>query len=204
MPKYRIEVEGQDGARDVLLRTYDHPEEARAVLRRGDIDESSGLRVSYKVIRISEQEESIEEKTANIGIIEKARASGDWSEVSLDVIVDLAANIVLTTAMSVAGREIEREISIMTAECIYGMSIFRDIFASVRDVVGGRSVATQKLFREARRTALAELRREALMARADAVIGINMSYQELSAGGKAGGMIMLVVSGTAVTLAPKK
>ncbi len=107
------------------------------------------------------------------------------------------SHITLTTGFTVAGRVIEREIDVISAECVYGMNVLRDFFASVRDVVGGRSGSTQTVLRDARRIVLDELRDEAASIGADAVIGVDLDYQELS-GGQKGGMIMLVASGTAV------
>ncbi len=134
--------------------------------------------------------------------IEEAKKSGDWSDVSHSDIDSAAADIILTTSYSVAGREIESEIEILTAECVFGMNIFKDLLAGVRDIFGGRSAATQTVLRDARRIALTELRREALMVGGDAVIAIDLDYQELSGGGKLG-MLMIVASGTAVRLADK-
>jgi uncharacterized protein YbjQ (UPF0145 family) len=114
---------------------------------------------------------------------------------------DSSANpaIILTTSYLVAGREIDREIEIITAECVYGVNILRDLFAAVRDVFGGRSASMQRVLRDARKTVLAELRKEAEIVGADAVIGIDLDYQEISGGG---GMLMIVASGTAVKLKP--
>jgi uncharacterized protein YbjQ (UPF0145 family)/DNA-directed RNA polymerase subunit RPC12/RpoP len=131
--------------------------------------------------------------------IEAAKETGDWSEVSPLAIKQAAADIILTTSFFVANREIENEIEVITAECVFGMNLFKDFFAGVRDVFGGRSAATQKVLRDARETALTELRREALMSGGDAVIGIDLDYQELSGGGKSG-MLMIVASGTVVRL----
>lgn len=140
------------------------------------------------------------EKTRQeVAAFEKAKKTGDWSEVSGGLIDDAASKIILTTGYSIAGKEIECETEVVSAECAYGMNIFRDFFASVRDIVGGRSVATEKVLRDARRTALTELRREALRAGADAVIGVDLDYQELTGGGRLG-MLLLVASGTAVKL----
>jgi len=132
-------------------------------------------------------------------LIQKAKANGDWTELPPDAISKAAASIILTTAIGVANREVEREIEILSAECAYGMNLFRDVFAAVRDIVGGRSVATQKVLRDARKTCLAELKREALMVGADAVIAVDLDYSEFS-GGQKGGMLFLVASGTAVKL----
>lgn len=78
--------------------------------------------------------------------IADARGSGDWSALPNRVIADLAKNIILTTSIVVANRRVVQEIEIVTAECVFGMNIFRDIFASVRDIVGGRSEAAQKIY----------------------------------------------------------
>jgi uncharacterized protein YbjQ (UPF0145 family) len=108
-------------------------------------------------------------------------------------------NIILTTGYEVAGFTIEREIDVITAECAYGMNIFKDFLAAVRDVVGGRSQATEEILREAKTTALNELRMEAVRVGGDAVIAIDLDYHELSGGGK-NGMLLVVASGTAVRI----
>ena len=108
-------------------------------------------------------------------------------------------DVILTTSINIAGKEIEQEIEVITAECVYGMHVFKDLFAAFRDFFGGRSKAVQDTLRDARRTALTELRREALIVGADAVIAVDLDYQELS-GGQKNGMLMLVASGTAVRL----
>jgi uncharacterized protein YbjQ (UPF0145 family) len=77
------------------------------------------------------------------------------------------------------------------------MNMFKDLFAGVRNVVGGRSEAVQKTMRDSRRTALYELKREAYEVGANAVVGVDLDYVELSA---AGNMGMLVASGTAVII----
>lgn len=104
----------------------------------------------------------------------------------------------LTTETTLADYDVVRRIEVITSECAFGMNIFRDFFAGIRDVVGGRSDATQKILKDARRTCLYELRREALELGADAVIGIDLDYSEFSGGGKS--MLFLVASGTAVVL----
>jgi uncharacterized protein YbjQ (UPF0145 family) len=82
------------------------------------------------------------------------------------------------------------------------MNVFRDIFAGVRDIVGGRSYATQNVLRDARTTALNELKKEALKVGANGVIGVTLDYNEFSGGGKS--MIFLVVTGTAVVFDKEK
>lgn len=112
------------------------------------------------------------------------------------------ASIVLTTAYQVAGRTVAREVDIITAECVFGMNIFRDIFVGARDLFGGRSETTQKVLRDARKVVLEELRKEAFSIGADAVIAVDIDYQEMGSGGST--MLMIVASGTAVELEPRE
>ena len=104
--------------------------------------------------------------------------------------------IVLTTETS-PNLKIIKRIEIVTAECAFGMNIFKDLFAGVRDIVGGRSEAVQKTMRDSRKTALYELKKEAYEVGANAVVGVDLDYVELSS---AGSMVMLVASGTAVVI----
>lgn len=105
--------------------------------------------------------------------------------------------IVLTTETYPEGLRITKRIEVVTAECAFGMNIFKDLFAGVRDIVGGRSEAIQKTLRDTRRTALYELKKEAYEVGANAVVGVDLDYVELSA---AGSMVLLVASGTAVRI----
>ena len=109
---------------------------------------------------------------------------------------DLINSVLLTTESCVELR-ILRRIDIVTAECAFGMNVFKDLFAGVRDIVGGRSVAIQDTMRDSRRLVLSELRREAHLLGANAVIGVDLNYVDLSGGGK---MVMLVASGTAIVV----
>jgi uncharacterized protein YbjQ (UPF0145 family) len=113
----------------------------------------------------------------------------------LDAEID---NIILTTENNPQDLFVEERIEIITAECVYGMNIFRDLFARARDIVGGRSVASQKILRDARKICLSELKKEAHSVGADAVIGVDLDYSEFSGGGKS--MLFIVASGTAVKL----
>lgn len=109
-------------------------------------------------------------------------------------------SIVLTTTETVTRRDIEQELEIVTAECVIGMNMWKDVLAAFTDAFGGRSETTQNALRRARQTCLAELRREAFLVRADAVVGVRLSYSEMSGQGKS--MLFLVASGTAVRLGP--
>jgi uncharacterized protein YbjQ (UPF0145 family) len=132
-------------------------------------------------------------------ILGDAKKSGNWTNVPTELLEKETNKIKLTTSYQVANKIISEEIDIITAEVVYGMNVFKDLFASVRDVVGGRSATVQNILKDSRKTVLLELRKEALSIGADAVISVDLDYQELSGGGK-NGMIMLVASGTAVIL----
>lgn len=108
------------------------------------------------------------------------------------------AAIMLTTETS-PNLEIAERLEIITAECVLGMNIFKDIGSSLRDLVGGRNEAYQKALKDARKAVLLDLRREALLIGADAVVAVDLDYSEISGGGKS--MLFLVASGTAVRLA---
>jgi len=124
-----------------------------------------------------------------------------YDELPKEVIEKLANDIILTTEHGMAEYRVTERIEIITAECVFGMNLFKDFFASITDIFGGRSKSSQKVLRDARMTCLAELRREALMVGANAVIGMDLAYNEISGDGKS--MLFLVASGTAVTVEPK-
>jgi uncharacterized protein YbjQ (UPF0145 family) len=105
--------------------------------------------------------------------------------------------MILTTTPTVEGRPVRTYLGIVTGEVIVGANIFSDIFASVRDIVGGRSGAYENALRDAREQALAELQAEAADLGADAVVSIDLDYEVL---GKTGSMLMVSASGTAVKL----
>ena len=105
-------------------------------------------------------------------------------------------DVKLTTTPTYPNLEIEEVKGVITAECVFGMNVFRDFFAGMSDFFGGRSEASQKVLRDARETCLNELKKEAYELGADGVIGIDLDYSEISGKGK--GMLFLVASGTAV------
>ena len=104
----------------------------------------------------------------------------------------------LTTTFTIPGREIRESLGVVAAECVLGINIFRDLLGGLRDIVGGRSGTHQKALQEARQTCLEELADAAEALGADAVVAIDLDYSEISGAGK--GMVLLVASGTAVTL----
>ena len=89
-------------------------------------------------------------------------------------------------------------LDLVTSECVFGMNAFRDLFAAVRDLVGGRSSASEKVLKDLKATCLTELKEEAYKVGADAVLGVDLDYSEFSGGGKS--MLFLVASGTAVKI----
>lgn len=109
--------------------------------------------------------------------------------------LDLKIEAIMLTTETVLHLNITKRIEIVSAECAFGMNIFKDLFAGVRDIVGGRSKAVQDTMRDARRTVLYELKKEACEVGANAVVGVDLNYVELS---NVGSMVMLVASGTAV------
>jgi len=105
--------------------------------------------------------------------------------------------MILTTTPSIEGKAIREYKGIVTVEAILGANLFRDIMASVRDIVGGRSAAYEKELGEARRVALEELQGEAQRVGGNAVVGIDLDYEVV---GQNGSMLMVSVSGTAVVV----
>jgi uncharacterized protein YbjQ (UPF0145 family) len=103
--------------------------------------------------------------------------------------------MLLSTTSVLDGRPVSRYLGVVTGEAIIGANIFRDVFAAVRDVVGGRSATYEKALNEAREVAMGEMQKRAEALGANAVIGIDVDYEVL---GQNNGMLMVAVSGTAV------
>jgi uncharacterized protein YbjQ (UPF0145 family) len=103
--------------------------------------------------------------------------------------------MLMTTTSVVDGKPVSRYLGVVTGEAIIGANIFRDMFAAVRDVVGGRSATYERGLAEAREVAMAEMQKKAEEMGANAVIGIDLDYEVL---GQNNGMLMVSVSGTAV------
>lgn len=111
----------------------------------------------------------------------------------------MSQKIILTTSSHLEGYRVTEHIDIVSAECVFGMNIIKDMFAGVRDFFGGRNKSSQDALRDARVACLDELREEAAQMGANAVIGIDLDYSEISGGGKS--MLFLVATGTAVKVA---
>jgi uncharacterized protein YbjQ (UPF0145 family) len=109
----------------------------------------------------------------------------------------MQSRIIITTTPSIEGRPIAEYRGVVTGEAILGANIFKDLFAGIRDIVGGRSGAYEEELRKARMIALEELAVAAEQAGADAVVGVDLDYETV---GQGGSMLMVTASGTAVRL----
>jgi len=105
--------------------------------------------------------------------------------------------MILSTTPAIEGKSIRAYHGVVTGEAILGANIFRDFFAGIRDIVGGRSAAYEKELAKAREIAFEEMGEKARALGANAVVGIDIDYETVGAGGS---MLMVAVSGTAVTL----
>jgi uncharacterized protein YbjQ (UPF0145 family) len=105
--------------------------------------------------------------------------------------------MIVTSTPTVEGHPVQQYLGIVAGEAIIGANIFRDLFATVRDIVGGRSATYEKALTEARQVAMAEMQERASALGATAVVGVDLDYEVL---GQGNGMLMVTASGTAVRL----
>jgi uncharacterized protein YbjQ (UPF0145 family) len=105
--------------------------------------------------------------------------------------------MLVTTTNNVEGKKVVRYIGLVTGETIIGANFFKDIFAGIRDIVGGRSGSYEQVLREAKNTAVSEMQQYAAAMGANAVIGVDLDYETVGSGGS---MLMVTASGTAVVL----
>ena len=101
--------------------------------------------------------------------------------------------MLVTTTNTVEGKRITRYFGIVSGETIIGANFVRDLFASVRDIVGGRSHSYEEVLREAKETVLQEMQEQARLMGANAVIGVDLDYETVN-----GSMLMVTAAGTAV------
>lgn len=102
-----------------------------------------------------------------------------------------------TTTHGIEGKHTKRYCGIVAGEAIVGANLFRDMFAGIRDLVGGRSASYEKVLQSARDTALQEMQDRAAELGANAVVGVDLDYEVL---GETNGMLMVSASGTAVVV----
>lgn len=105
--------------------------------------------------------------------------------------------MLISTTSVLEGRRITQYIGLVSGEAILGANIFRDLFANIRDIVGGRSAAYEKELRRAKEIAINEMTQQAASLGANAVIGVDLDYETI---GQSGGMLMVSASGTAVAI----
>ncbi|MEY2727116.1 MAG: hypothetical protein RLZZ458_2983 [Planctomycetota bacterium] len=105
--------------------------------------------------------------------------------------------MIMTTTTSIEGHSVVRYCGIVTGEAILGANLFKDLFAGIRDLVGGRSATYERELQKARDIALQELQARASAVGANAVIGVDLDYEVL---GQSNGMLMVSASGTAVVI----
>jgi uncharacterized protein YbjQ (UPF0145 family) len=105
--------------------------------------------------------------------------------------------MIITTTDTIEGRKITAYHGVCTGEAIYGANIVKDLFASVRDVVGGRSGTYEKVIRAGKDAAMEDMAEQAAEMGGNAIVGVDLDYEVL---GDKGSMLMVVANGTAVTL----
>jgi len=107
--------------------------------------------------------------------------------------------MIITTTDGIDGRRVTSYLGVVAGEAIMGTNIFRDFFAGIRDIVGGRSGSYEKELRRAKELAMESMVEEARELGADAIVAVDLDYETI--GGSEKTMLMVVVNGTAVTLA---
>lgn len=105
--------------------------------------------------------------------------------------------MLVTTTSSLQDKRIIRYLGIVSGETIIGANVFRDFFAGIRDIVGGRSGSYEEVLRQAKDTALKEMQQQAMTMGGNAVIGVDLDYETV---GSNGSMLMVTASGTAVVV----
>ena len=105
--------------------------------------------------------------------------------------------MLIVTTSQLEGQPVRRYLGLVSGEAILGANIFRDLFAGIRDIVGGRSAAYEEELRRAKQIALDEMAQQARDLGANAVVGVDLDYESIQTG-QTGGMLMVSASGTAV------
>ena len=104
--------------------------------------------------------------------------------------------LVLTTPQ-IEGIRIVKYLGLVSGEAIMGANIFKDLFAGIRDIVGGRSAAYERELKKAKEIAIEEMKDQAKSLGGNAVVGVDLDYETIQVG-QTGGMLMVSASGTAV------
>jgi uncharacterized protein YbjQ (UPF0145 family) len=106
--------------------------------------------------------------------------------------------MIITTTDSVEGRRIGTYVGIVAGQAVLGTNVFRDFFAGIRDIVGGRAGSYEKELRRAKKMAIEDMEEEARDLGADAIIGVDLDYEHIGSGERS--MLMVSANGTAVKL----
>ena len=106
-------------------------------------------------------------------------------------------NMIITTAPQIEGHPVKEYKGVVTGETIIGANFVKDLFASIRDVIGGRSGSYEKVLREAKETSLQEMAKRAQELGANAIVGVDIDYETVGANSS---MLMVATSGTAVVI----
>ena len=105
--------------------------------------------------------------------------------------------MILSTTPTFEGKRITSYLGVVTGETIIGANLFRDLFAGIRDIVGGRASSYEKVLREAKDAALKEMSERAEAIGANAIVGVDLDYETV---GSNSSMLMVTASGTAITI----
>jgi uncharacterized protein YbjQ (UPF0145 family) len=105
--------------------------------------------------------------------------------------------MILTTTASIEGRPVQEYLGVINAQSIIGANMFKDIFAGLRDLIGGRSKTYERVIEEAKEDAMRELTQKAQSMGANAVVGIDLDFETV---GASGSMLMVIATGTAVRI----
>lgn len=143
----------------------------------GDLGLSVSQQISYSVKSLTM---SHSERTSKLDLDEKFRL------------------MPLSTTPFIADQNATKTLGIVSAECVYGINFVKDLFAQVRDFTGGRSETMQKILKDGRLQVTEELKRRALEMNADGIVGISITYNEIS--GKNNQMLMICATGTAIKI----
>jgi len=165
--------------------------------QREQLKQAEVQRQAYRDAALEKHQKDVErEKLRELQrAVKHARETGDLRSLPLDVQEKLASEVQITTESTPIGLFIRQRLGIVSAEKMFGMHLFVDTHATVGDVSGARAEAALRALKNARADCIAALRREAMLAAADAVIAIRFEHGELG-----NGMYLMAASGTAVKL----
>jgi uncharacterized protein YbjQ (UPF0145 family) len=107
--------------------------------------------------------------------------------------------MLVVTVGNIEGKPVKKYLGIVTGEAILGANIFKDFFAGIRDIVGGRSAAYEEELRKAKDIALQEMMQQAAQMGANAILSVDLDYESIQSG-QTGGMLMVSANGTAVVV----